>query len=56
MNRQLLIPLFLMTILQLVSNSVAENVSSLEIHGMVATDTATWTADNFAGFYYDLDD
>jgi S-layer protein (TIGR01567 family) len=27
-----------------------------EIRGTVATDTATWTADNFAGFYYDIDD
>ncbi|MDD1760620.1 MAG: PGF-CTERM sorting domain-containing protein [Methanothrix sp.] len=31
-------------------------VDSVEIRGQVATDTATWTADNFAGFYYDLDD
>jgi S-layer protein (TIGR01567 family) len=27
-----------------------------EIRGAVATDTATWNAANFAGFYYDLDD
>ncbi len=27
-----------------------------EIRGNVATDTFTWTADNFAGFYYDIDD
>jgi len=27
-----------------------------EIRGNVATDSFTWTADNFAGFYYDIDD
>ena len=27
-----------------------------ELRGTVATDTSTWTADNFAGFYYDIDD
>jgi len=27
-----------------------------EVRGAVATDTATWTADDFAGFYYDIDD
>ena len=27
-----------------------------ELRGNVATDTYTWTADNFAGFYYDIDD
>ena len=27
-----------------------------ELRGTVATDTYTWTADNFAGFYYDIDD
>ena len=29
---------------------------SVEIRGKVATGTDTWTADDFAGFYYDLDD
>ncbi|MDQ1261565.1 MAG: hypothetical protein QG575_746, partial [Euryarchaeota archaeon] len=27
-----------------------------EVRGTAATDTFTWTADNFAGFYYDIDD
>jgi S-layer protein (TIGR01567 family) len=27
-----------------------------ELRGTAATDTFTWTADNFAGFYYDIDD
>ena len=27
-----------------------------EIRGAIATDTYCWTADNFAGFYYDIDD
>jgi S-layer protein (TIGR01567 family) len=27
-----------------------------ELRGSVATDTKTWTADDFAGFYYDIDD
>ncbi|MFZ2376980.1 MAG: S-layer protein domain-containing protein, partial [Methanothrix sp.] len=31
-------------------------VDSVEIRGKVATEGATWTADDFAGFYYDLDD
>ena len=29
---------------------------SVEVRGKVATEGATWTADDFAGFYYDLDD
>jgi len=29
---------------------------SVEIRGKVATGSDTWTADDFAGFYYDLDD
>lgn len=27
-----------------------------EVRGTAATDTFTWTADNFAGFYYDIND
>jgi S-layer protein (TIGR01567 family) len=27
-----------------------------ELRGTVATDSKTWTADDFAGFYYDIDD
>jgi S-layer protein (TIGR01567 family) len=29
---------------------------AVEIRGHVATDSATWTADDFPGFYYDIDD
>ena len=56
MKRQLIITLLLIALLQLIGNSVAENTSSLEIRSNVATDTATWDADSFAGFYYDIDD
>jgi S-layer protein (TIGR01567 family) len=35
---------------------VSTNPGTYEIRGTVATDTYAWTADNFAGFYYDLDD
>ncbi|MGV8174785.1 MAG: S-layer protein domain-containing protein, partial [Methanothrix sp.] len=31
-------------------------VDTVEIRGKVATEGATWTADDFAGFYYDIDD
>jgi len=31
-------------------------VDTVEIRGHVATDSDTWTADDFAGFYYDIDD
>ncbi len=31
-------------------------VDSVEVRGHVATGTDTWTATDFAGFYYDLDD
>jgi S-layer protein (TIGR01567 family) len=30
--------------------------AQVEIRGTVATGTNTWNADNFAGFYYDIDD
>jgi S-layer protein (TIGR01567 family) len=30
--------------------------AQVDIRGTVATGTNTWTADNFAGFYYDIDD
>jgi hypothetical protein len=29
---------------------------SVEVRSKVATEGATWTADDFAGFYYDIDD
>lgn len=31
-------------------------ITGLEIRGEMATDNMTWIADNFAGFYYDLDE
>ena len=56
MQKQLLILMLLIALSQLIGSSVAENMSSLEIRGRVATGNDTWTADDFAGFYYDLDD
>lgn len=56
MMRQLIIPMLLIALLQLIGSTVAENMSSLEIRGSVATDSATWDADSFAGFYYNIDD
>ena len=56
MKRQLIIPMLLIALLLLIGNSVAENMSSLEIRGSVATDSATWDADSFAGFYCNIDD
>jgi S-layer protein (TIGR01567 family) len=32
------------------------NPGTYELRGAVATDSFAWTADNFAGFYYDIDD
>ncbi len=32
------------------------NPGTYELRGAVATDSFTWTANNFAGFYYDIDD
>ena len=56
MKRRLIITLLLIALLQLIGNSVAENTSSLEIRSRIATDSDTWNADDFAGFYYDIDD
>jgi S-layer protein (TIGR01567 family) len=42
----------LIIILAMIISAVAQ----LEVRSNVATGTNTWTADNFAGFYYDLDD
>ena len=56
MKKQLLILLLLIALLQLIGNSVAENMSSLEIRGSVATGSAEWDASTFAGFYYDIDE
>ncbi|MDD4447711.1 MAG: S-layer protein domain-containing protein, partial [Methanothrix sp.] len=32
------------------------NPGTYELRGAVATDSFTWTGENFAGFYYDIDD
>jgi hypothetical protein len=32
------------------------NLGTYELRGAVATDSFAWTADNFAGFFYDIDD
>ena len=56
MKRQLIITLLLIALLQLIGYAVAENVSSLEICGSVATGSTEWDASTFAGFYYDIDD
>ena len=40
----------------LISAMTSSAVDSVEIRGKVATEGATWTANDFAGFYYDLDD
>jgi S-layer protein (TIGR01567 family) len=36
--------------------SVADDSSGLEIRGQVATGSFEWNSQNFAGFYYDIDD
>ena len=47
---------FTSMMLLLATAMVVVAVDSVEIRGKVATEGATWTADDFAGFYYDLDD
>ena len=56
MFRRLQITILLIILLQPAGNSVEDNRSRFEIRGEVATDSFTWTADNFAGFYYDIDE
>ncbi len=48
--------ILLILLLQPAGTSAADNGSSFEMRGEIATDSFTWTEDNFAGFYYDLDD
>ena len=50
MEKQQLILMLLIAVSQLIGSSLAENMSSLEIRSYVATESATWTADDFAGF------
>jgi len=47
---------FTSMVLLLATAMVVGAVDTVEIRGKVATEGATWTADDFAGFYYDLDD
>src|SRR5512137_2938179 len=47
---------FTSMMLLLATAMVVGAVDSVEIRGKVATEGATWTADDFAGFYYDLKD
>ena len=56
MKRNLMVPFILITLLYFMGFSVADDSSSLEIRGSVATGDFEWNAQNFAGFYYDIDD
>ena len=47
---------FTSMMLLLATAMVVGAVDTVEIRGHVATDSDTWTADDFAGFYYDIDD
>jgi S-layer protein (TIGR01567 family) len=47
---------FTSMMLLLATAMVVGAVDTVEIRGKVATEGATWTADDFAGFYYDIDD
>ncbi len=47
---------FTSMVLLLATAMVVGAVDTVEIRGKVATEGATWTADDFAGFYYDIDD
>ena len=47
---------FTSMMLLLATAMVVGAVDTVEIRGHVATEGATWTAADFAGFYYDIDD
>ena len=47
---------FTSMMLLLATAMVVGAADTVEIRGHVATDSDTWTADDFAGFYYDIDD
>ncbi|MBN1236316.1 MAG: S-layer protein, partial [Methanotrichaceae archaeon] len=47
---------FTSMMLLLATAMVVGAVDNVEIRGKVVTGDATWTADDFAGFYYDIDD
>ena len=47
---------FTSMMLLLATAMVVGAVDSVDIRGHVATGTDTWTAEDFAGFYYDIDD
>jgi hypothetical protein len=42
--------------LLLATAMVVGAMDNVEIRGQVATDSFEWNAQNFAGFYYDIDD
>jgi len=55
----MLFSLLLLSFLQLFGNSVAENASILEIPSEISVvydNDVLWTPQNFAGFYYEIDD
>ena len=56
MKRNLMVPFILITLLYFMGFSVADDSRSLEIRGSVATGNFEWNAQNFAGFYFDIDD
>jgi hypothetical protein len=47
---------FTSMMLLLATAMVVGAADMVEIRGHVATDSDTWTAEDFAGFYYDIDD
>jgi S-layer protein (TIGR01567 family) len=55
LNKCLIISLFLSCIFYNTGLSPANEVNSLEIRGTVATGDFEWNSQNFAGFYYDID-
>jgi S-layer protein (TIGR01567 family) len=51
-----MVPFVLIFLLYFLGFSVADDSIGFEIRGQVATGDFEWTARNFAGFYYDIDD
>jgi len=56
MKKSLIATLLIIVILHFMNFSVADELNNLEIRGEVATSNFEWNAQNFAGFYYDIDD
>lgn len=55
MKRKMMVTFILITLLYFMGFSVADDSSGLEIRGQIATGNFEWTAQNFAGFYYEID-